>query len=171
MGSFEDAIRLASLTGQPADIAAVRRFRSRPGISFNLEQQLAPDVGFFARAGLANGSVEPYEFTDVDSTVAAGLVITGKRWGRPDDTLGVAGVINGISGRHQAFLDAGGLGILVGDGKLPNPGTERILETYYSLPLLPAWRLTFDYQFITNPAYNEDRGPVSVFGTRLHAQF
>jgi len=171
MGSFEDAIRLASLTGQPADIAAVRRFRSRPGISVNLEQELAPDLGFFARAGLANGSVEPYEFTDVDSTVAAGLVIAGKRWGRPDDSLGIAGVINGISGRHQAFLDAGGLGILVGDGKLPNPGTERILETYYSLPLLPAWRLTFDYQFISNPAYNEDRGPVSVLGTRLHAQF
>jgi len=31
--------------------------------------------------------------------------------------------------------------------------------------------MTFDYQFITNPAYNRDRGPVSVIGTRLRAQF
>ena len=26
-------------------------------------------------------------------------------------------------------------------------------------------------RFIANPAYNRDRGPVSVIGTRLHAQF
>ena len=130
MGRFEDAIRLAQLTGQPADIAAVRQYRSRAGISFNLEQQLSSDLGFFARGGLAGGNVEPYEFTDVDQTIAAGLVLTGKRWGRPDDTIGLGGVINGISGQHEAFLNAGGLGILVGDGKLPNPGTERIVEVY-----------------------------------------
>jgi hypothetical protein len=170
MGRFEDAIRLAQLTGQPADIAAVRQYRSRAGISFNLEQQLSSDLGFFARGGLAGGNVEPYEFTDVDQTIAAGLVLTGKRWGRPDDTIGLGGVINGISGQHEAFLNAGGLGILVGDGKLPNPGTERIVEMYYSLPVAFG-RLTLDYQFIDHPAYNQDRGPVSIIGTRLRAQF
>ena len=30
--------------------------------------------------------------------------------------------------------------------------------------------MTFDYQFVTNPAYNRDSGPVSIIGTRLHAQ-
>ena len=171
MGSFEDAIRQAQLTGLPADIAAVRQYRSRTGLSFNLEQQLASDLGVFARGGFASGNVEPYEFTDVDSTIAAGIVLAGKRWGRPDDTIGLAGVINGISGKHEAFLNAGGLGILVGDGKLPNPGTERIVEVYYSLPVTKSSRLTFDYQLIDNPAYNQDRGPVSVIGTRLRAQF
>ena len=160
-----------SLTGLPADIAAVRQYRSRTGLSFNLEQQLASDLGVFARGGFASGNVEPYEFTDVDSTIAAGIVLAGKRWGRPDDTIGLAGVINGISGKHEAFLNAGGLGILVGDGKLPNPGTERIVEVYYSLPVTKSSRLTFDYQLIDNPAYNQDRGPVSVIGTRLRAQF
>ena len=82
----------------------------------------------------------------------------------------MAGIINAISGVHQAFLNAGGLGILVGDGQLPNPGREKILETYYSLTLF-SWRVTFDYQYIANPAYNRDRGPVSVIGTRLHTQF
>jgi high affinity Mn2+ porin len=170
MGLLDDATRIADMTGQPADIAAVRRFRSRPGIAFNLEQQLSADLGLFARGGLSNGKVETFDFTDIDRTIAAGLVISGKRWGRPDDSLGVAGVINSISSQREAFLNAGGLGILVGDGKLPNPGTERIFETYYSLPV-SAWRLTFDYQFVANPAYNQDRGPVSIFGTRLHAQF
>jgi high affinity Mn2+ porin len=170
LGRYEDAIRLAQATGEPADIAAVRQFRSRSGVSFNAEQQLMPDVGMFVRAGLASGGVEPYEFTDVDRTVAAGLSLAGKRWGRPDDTLGIAGVVNTISSVHQTFLDTGGLGILVGDGQLPNPGAEKIMEIYYGFPL-GSWRATLDYQFIANPAYNRDRGPVSVIGTRLHAQF
>jgi high affinity Mn2+ porin len=170
MGSFEDAIELAQITGGPADIAQVRRYTSRTGWSVAVEQQIVPNVGVFARAGAANGQIEPYEFTDIDQTTAAGLSLKGKLWGRPDDTFGLAGIVNEISAVHQAYLDAGGLGILVGDGMLPNPGREKILEAYYSLPIL-SWRMTFDYQFIANPAYNRDRGPVSVIGTRLHAQF
>ena len=170
MGSFEDAIQLAAMTGGPAMISAVREYQSRGGISMNLEQQLMPNVGFFARAGWANGDIEPYEFTDIDRTVAAGLSISGKQWRRDDDTFGIAGVVNGISKEHQAFLNAGGLGILVGDGQLPNPGTERILETYYSFPVLYA-RMSLDYQLIVNPGYNRDRGPASVFGFRVHAQY
>ncbi len=170
MGSFNDAVALALQTGSPADIAAVRQYASRGGVSMNLEQQVATDLGLFARAGWANGNREPFAFTDIDRTVAAGLALNAKRWGRPDDTFGLAGVINGITGTHQAFLNAGGVGILVGDGQLPNYGTERIIETYYSLPVY-SWRLTLDYQFIVNPGYNRDRGPVSAVAARVHAQF
>jgi high affinity Mn2+ porin len=170
MGSFQDAIQLAALTGGPADIIAVRQYQSRGGISTNLEQQLIPNVGLFVRAGISDGTKEPYEFTDVDRTVAAGLSVSGKQWGRDDDTFGFAGVINGISGAHQAFLNAGGLGILVGDGQLPHPGNEKILETYYSFPVF-ASKVTLDYQLIVNPAYNRDRGPVSVVGLRVHTQY
>jgi high affinity Mn2+ porin len=170
MGRFDDAIQLAQLTGGPADIAAVRRYASRGGVAMNLEQQVASDLGVFMRAGVANGDFESYEYTDIDRSVAAGLALNGKRWGRPDDTFGLAGIVNGISGVHQAFFNAGGLGILVGDGRLPNYGPEKIIEMYYSLPVF-SWRVTFDYQYIANPAYNRDRGPVSVIGTRLRAQF
>ena len=170
MGSYQDAIALAQISGGPADIAAVRQYRSRGGVSMNLEQEITSDLGAFLRAGVANGNVEPYEFTDIDRTVAAGLALKGTQWGRPDDTFGFAGVINGISAEHEAFRNAGGLGILVGDGKLPHPGPEQIIETYYAFPL-SFWRITLDYQLIVNPAYNRDRGPVSVLGARLHAQF
>jgi high affinity Mn2+ porin len=170
-GEFQNAINLAQITGQPADINAVRTYTSRPGVSLNLEQQISETVGVFARAGWANGNIEPWDFTDIERTLQGGVSLNGKTWGRPDDTIGIAGVVNGISGVHQAFLNAGGLGILIGDGQLPNPGLEKIFETYYSYALTPATRLTFDYQFIPNPAYNKDRGPVNAFAMRLHTQF
>jgi high affinity Mn2+ porin len=170
MGLFEDAVKLANLTGQPADIATVRHFQSRLGISFNLEQQIFRDYGVFVRAGWADGRFEPFAFTDIDRTVAVGLVVSGKQWGRPEDTFGLAAVHNEISREHQAYLNAGGLTGLLGDGKLPHHGPEGIIEMYYSFPLL-SWRMTLDYQFIDNPGYNKDRGPVSIIGTRLRAQF
>jgi len=170
-GKFLDAIDLAATTGGPADINAVRRYTSRPGVSINFEQQVTDNVGVFARAGWADGNVEPWDFTDIDRTVSAGVSLNGKSWGRPDDTIGIAGVVNGISGIHQAFLNAGGLGILVGDGMLPHPATEQIIETYYSYALTASTRLTADYQFINNPAYNTDRGPANVFSGRVHWQF
>jgi len=170
-GSFQDATDLALATGQPADINAVRMYTSRPGVSLNLEQQVSQNWGVFARAGWADGNIEPWDFTDIDRSVSAGVSINGKQWGRPDDTIGLAGVVNGISGVHEAFLNAGGLGILIGDGQLPNPGLEQIVEMYYSYALSASTRLTFDYQFIANPAYNADRGPVNVFAGRYHTAF
>jgi high affinity Mn2+ porin len=170
MGTFSDAIAFAAATGGVPQTSAVRQYTSRAGLSFNLEQQITADLGVFARAGFANGNIEPYEFSDIDRTAAAGLSLAGKSWGRPDDTVGLAGVINGITSVHQAYLNAGGLGILVGDGMLPHPAPEQIIEAYYQLPV-SFLKLTLDYQFIVNPAYNSDRGPASVVSARLHAQF
>jgi high affinity Mn2+ porin len=170
-GEYAAAIALAQAAGQPANIDAVRTYTSRPGVSLNLEQQVSENWGVFARAGWADGNVEPWDFTDIDRTVSAGASINGKQWGRPDDTIGIAGVINGISAEHVAFLNAGGLGILVGDGMLPHPGPEQIIETYYSYALSSSTKVTFDYQLIVNPGYNADRGPVNVFAGRFHTAF
>jgi high affinity Mn2+ porin len=171
MGVLDDAVQQSRLTGEPADIAAVRRYRSRVGVHLGVEQQFADDLGAFARFGGAAGNVEAYEFTDVDRAIQMGLSLRGSRWERTQDTAGLAVMVNDISAARRRFLDAGGLGILVGDGRLPHPGPEQILETYYSLHLLPMVFVTLDYQWINHPAYNRDRGPVSVFAVRLHAQF
>jgi high affinity Mn2+ porin len=171
MGLLNDAVQRAESTGTAVDIASVRRYRSRAGASLNLEQQLATDLGLFVRLGKAAGNVEAYEFTDIDRTVSAGLSMQGTRWHRADDTLGLAAINNGISAARERYLNAGGLGVLVGDGRLPHPGPEQIVETYYSLSVLKAAHLSVDYQWINHPAYNRDRGPVSVLAVRLHAQF
>jgi high affinity Mn2+ porin len=170
MGNFTEAVQLAALTGTPPDISLARSYTSKTGISANWEQQILPGLGLFARAGYTPGNLEAYAFTDDDATVAGGTSVSGKFWGRPSDTLAIAGVLNTISKAHEAYLAAGGYTALIGDGALPNRGAEKILEAYYTLPVY-AWQVTFDYQFITNPAYNRDRGPVSIVATRLHTQF
>lgn len=171
MGLLDSAVQLAQATGQPVDIGAVRQHRSRVGASLNLEQQLVQDLGFFARLGKAAGNVEAYEFTDIDRSVAAGLSLKGASWHREHDTLGLAGMVNNISADRQRFLNAGGLGILVGDGQLPHPGPEQIVETYYNAQLFSHAQLSVDYQWVDHPAYNRDRGPASIYAVRFHAQF
>ena len=175
-GSFQDALTLSQqagpLFGDVTDaLAAVRHYQSRPGVSLNLEQQVTETVGVFARAGWADGDVEPWDFTDIDRTASAGVSVTGKQWGRPDDTVGVAGVLNGLSPVHIAYFNAGGLGILIGDGALPNYGLEQIIEAYYSYALSATTKVSVDYQFIANPAYNADRGPANIFAGRFHTTF
>ena len=171
MGLLDQAVALAARFGGPVDIAAVRSYRSRLGADLSLEQEIADGLGLFARLGKDQGNVEPYEFTDIDRTASAGLSLQGGRWGRSDDTVGLAGILDGISGSRERYLNAGGLGILIGDGKLPDPGPEKIIESYYSLAVLTYAHVTLDYQYVVNPAYNRDRGPVSIFTVRVHAQF
>lgn len=170
MGSFDAAIQLAQLMGGPADVAAVRAYSSKTGIAGNVEQQIIPDVGAFLRAGWTPGKLEPDAFTDADASVSGGLSLGGKRWGRPDDTFGIAALYETITSAHAAYFNAGGLTALLGDGTLPHPGPEKIMEAYYRLPVF-SWQATVDYQFIVNPGYNRDRGPASVIAMRLHTQF
>jgi high affinity Mn2+ porin len=171
MGEYDQATAIAQMTGEPADIAAVRSFHTKFGVAFNLQQQLASDIGFFVRISADQGQYEAYEFTDVNESYALGLSMTGERWSRPRDSFGAAIVVNRASSAAEGFFNAGGLGILIGDGQLPHPSSERLVETYYSFSLVEGVSLSLDYQFIDNPAYNRDRGPVSVFGLRFHAQF
>jgi high affinity Mn2+ porin len=153
------------------DIAtATQRGRLKYGFYVNLEQQIVNDVGLFARASWNDGQNQILSFTDIDRSVSAGLSIKGSRWGRPDDTIGIGGAINGLSAAHRDFLAAGGIGLLIGDGQL-NYRTERILDAYYAYSVIKGVTMTADYQLITNPAYNADRGPVSIFSGRLHAEF
>ncbi len=171
LGLYNDAVALAAATGTAPNTGAVRNYRSKGGLGLNLEQQLTEDLGMFARIGWSNGTVEEVDFTEINETVSIGLSLAGTRWERPDDTVGVAGVANQISHDAKAYLRAGGLGGIIGDVQLRRAGPEQIIETFYSFAALKGVRVTADYQFVNNPAYNRDRGPVSVLGLRVHAQF
>jgi high affinity Mn2+ porin len=170
MALYQDAIAYGEAGGLPPELALVRRYRKRDGISLNLQQQLTADVGMFARLGDAGGNVETYDFTDIDYTASVGTSVSGGPWHRPRDTVGLARVVNAASRDLREYLAAGGLGVLVGDGRLPRAGHEDIVETYYELAVVSAVQVTLDYQRVQNPGYNGDRGPVSIFALRVHAE-
>ena len=143
----------------------------KTGIGLNADQEITDNIGVFARVGWNDGQYATWAFTEIDQTASLGLSFKGAPWKRPDDVVGVAGVVNGISAAHQAFLRAGGYGFIIGDGNL-NYGHESIVETYYNAKLYEHVFLTFDYQLVTNPGYNKDRqGPVHVFAFRGHIEF
>lgn len=168
--NYLDAVREAAGTGSPPDVATVRRYATRPGLVLNLEQQLASGLGLFVRASINDGRKEAYEFTEINRSISGGLSLKGDRWDRPNDTFGLAGVVNGLSNPAVAYFRAGGLGLLIGDGRLDHYGLEKILETYYSASVIDGIAVSVDYQYIENPGYNADRGPVSVFGFRFHVE-
>jgi high affinity Mn2+ porin len=151
-------------------IVNLRQVRTKYGFYLNGEQQLMKDVGLFGRFSWNDGRNEILSFTDIDRSLSGGVSIKGSYWGRPTDTIGLGGAVNGLSSAHRDFLAAGGLGLLIGDGRLTY-ANERILETYYAYNVNRNVTFTADYQLIANPAYNADRGPVSVFSGRLHGEF
>jgi len=140
------------------------------GLGFSGEQELTNDLGVFMRAGWNDGKDASWAFTEIDQTLSAGLSLSGTKWKRPGDVFGVAGVVNGISGIHQKFLKNGGYGFIIGDGNL-NYSHEGIVEVYYNAFLSNFFWLTADYQFVNNPGYNKDRGPVNAFAFRGHIAF
>jgi high affinity Mn2+ porin len=171
MGGYGDALDLAQQTGGVPSTALVRNYKSRAGVLLNFQQGLTDSLGMFARVSYDDGSQEAYEFTEINRGISSGLSLKGRSWDRPNDTIGTAYVVGSISDAAQRYFAAGGLGILIGDGRLPHYGLENGLETYYSAQLTNWLAATADYQLIVNPAYNRDRGPVSIFGARIHAEF
>jgi len=153
-----------------AVMASIRHNNPKYGFYVNAEQEIAKDVGLFARASWNDGQNEILSFTDIDRSLSGGVSIKGSYWGRSSDTIGIGGAINGLSAAHRDFLAAGGLGLLIGDGQI-NYRPEQILEAYYAYQVTKNFTVTADYQFVANPAHNADRGPVSIFSCRLHGEF
>lgn len=148
-------------------IEEARAYRQKYGFGLNMEQEIVTNVGCFMRLGWNDGKTEGWVFSDVNKTVSLGASLRGALWNRPNDTLGAAGVLNGLSRDQRDFFAAGGLGILGGDGKI-NYALEQVAEVYYDIDIWKTVHMSLDYQFVKNPACNRDRGPVSFLGVRLH---
>ncbi len=166
MGSYEEAV---ANPARPADIEATRAYRYKYGIGLNLEQSVTRNLKLFSRLGWSDAQNEAWAFSDVGFTITAGATLNGESWSRPGDTFGLAGILDGIPRVQQDFYEAGGTGILAGDGRL-NYGIEIALEASYDYSIWKHLQVGGDIQIIGTPAYNRDRGPVSLFGLRLHCE-
>ncbi|MGO9776237.1 MAG: carbohydrate porin [Terracidiphilus sp.] len=172
MGTYREAVNafLAGIDKTPNILLHEHYGALKYGFGYNTEQELTENMRVFGRFGWNEGQHESFAYTEVDQTVEAGADYAGNRWHRPADKIGLAVVSNAIKADHQNYLKLGGLGFLLGDGKL-NYGRENIVESYYNRH---AWRGLFyavDVQHINNPGYNRDRGPVWVGSVRAHVDF
>lgn len=168
-GAFGDAIALGVATVTVPDLTQVRRPQSKSGFGLGTQVEIMPALGAYARAGWSDGKTETFMFTEIDRSLAAGAVVKGAGWGRPQDSFGIAAYFNGLSRPHRDYLAAGGQAFFLGDGRL-NYAVERIVETYYSLNVSRGAWLSVGFQRFANPGYNRDRGPASFLGLRVHAE-
>lgn len=172
MGSYREAIAafLAGIDSVPDITAHRQQGRVKYGFGANVEQEVSRGVTLFGRTGWNEGHNESFAYTEVNNTLEVGAGFNGQLWRRKIDKAGVAFVTNGLSRDHREYLALGGLGFLLGDGKL-NYGRETIFEAYYTAHLWRGVFASFDAQHINNPGYNRDRGPVIVPALRMHVDF
>jgi hypothetical protein len=169
MGSYREAIDgfLAGRDPVP-DITKYRRQgMTKTGYGLNFEQEVTASIRVFGRWGINDGHTESFAYTEVDGTVELGADL---RLHDEKHKLGVALADNRISNLHRTYLALGGLGFLLGDGRL-DYGHEHIVEAYYNYRIWRGVYVAADLQHVVNPGYNRDRGPVWVPATRLHVDF
>ena len=171
MGVYREAIDqyLAGTVAKPDITAHPLQTTLKYGVGVNLEQALTRNITAYGRFGWNNGRTESYAFTEIDQTFAGGVFVNGRKWGRALDRFGIAAASNALSGDHRRYLEMGGMGFILGDGAL-HYGRENILESYYTAHLWKGIYVAPDVQYIANPGYNRDRGPVLVPGLRLHLE-
>ncbi len=172
MGDYGQAIvgYQQGVTSVP-DITLYRHQDSlKQGFGLNLEQGLPANFRAFMRAGWNEGHKESFAYTEMNSTLAFGFELIGDAWGRKEDQIGSAFETGGISTKHRQYLALGGLGFILGDGRL-NYGREEVSETYYNAHLISGLYMAVQLSFVNNPGYNRDRGPVVVPGVRAHVDF
>ena len=152
------------------DLCFVRKPNVKVGIGINVEQFITGDIGVFSRAMYSDGQTEVDAYNPADRSFTVGSVAKGSAWHRPFDVTGVGFGVSGISHAHAQYLAMGGVDGFIGDGYL-HQAAEGIFDVFYSANLLKAIWLSADYQYLWNPGYNADRGPVNIFGGRVHAEF
>ncbi len=173
MGRYRDALEIAVEHSTTPDVIGLdEKIHRKYGFGINLEQPLADngETGLFARAGWSDGHTSTWSYTEADRHISAGVQVSGTHWKRPKDHFGIAYAVHGLSTLHKRYLEAGGLGMLLGDGKL-NYGLEQIFEVYYLLQVCRYLQISPDFQYIRNPGYNRDRGPAQVYGLRFHVTY
>ena len=170
-GNYREALKLAAATGTTPDVTLTERVGTlKYGAGVSFDQAISSDFGIFARLGWNDGQTESFAFTSIDRLLSGGVSVKGTRWRRRFDVAGTSLTAGGLSAVHRDYLAAGGLDFLIGDGRL-NYAPEYVWESFYSARVVPGLYATIDLQRDTNPAYNHDRGPVTIYSVRLHMAF
>ena len=182
--NLSDSVRLITSSSNlvsPAMDSSRNKLKSpyygKYGFVANWEKIVKKDR-VFVRVGWNDGKRESWMYTEVDQSLSFGTFIGCDKLKRPNDKIRVAVAINGISKEHMSYLQNGGYGFIIGDGGevignkwVSNYQKQNVAESIVELQYNYQYsflNLSPDVQFIVNPGYNINRGPVWVFGLRAH---
>lgn len=132
------------------------KIEENKGFGISFDQEVLEGIGLFARYGVQDDDVAE---NIVKSAISGGLSLSGSRWKRDSDVLGMA------------------YGLLLINEKTPdiaailNPGDEGHFEIYYKFGFNDHFTLTPDLQVITNAGGDADNDPVTVYGVRAQMNF
>ena len=169
MGSYGQV--LADPAAYGGQVQPTRAFgRTKYGVAISLDQQLTATWGAFLRASFNDGKNESWAFTEIDRSLAFGVVQDGSLWGWRYYEVGLALVVDGLSGLHRDYLAQGGYGFIIGDGRL-DYALEILGDFYFRVAVTDWLQVSVLYQPVFNPGYNAVRGPINVFSGRVRVAF
>ncbi|MDY6861485.1 MAG: carbohydrate porin [Thermodesulfobacteriota bacterium] len=168
------------LDGERLNKKAYHDDKVNSGFGLSFDQQITSDIILFCRFGLQEDDIagESYEYEtnplrratlgteELDPFAlryswSIGGQITGNRWGRPGDVLGIAFGQAIISSDYERYLRDEGV----------SPEDESHFEAYYSFRLNESIAISPDIQVITNMGGDDDADTVTVFGVRTQINF
>ena len=151
------------------DLCWARTTNTKIGVGINIEQRITADIGVFFRGMWTDGLTEVYNYSSADDSLSLGAIMKGGRWGREKDTAGLGYAASFLSASHAAYLNSGGIDGFLGDGAISYK-PEQVLDLYYQCHVVKSTWVSVDYQHLANPGYNADRGPVDIYGVRVHVE-
>jgi high affinity Mn2+ porin len=167
MGNYNESVLLNPV--QPDITSTANYANHKIGFIINAAQQLNEYLGAYTRFSYNDGRNETWAYTEIDRSLNIGFQYD-KHPSDETNVLGLGVVINGLSKPHRNYLAAGGYGFIIGDGKL-NYAPEIITEFYYRFSFFSDHlQISPDYQFVIDPAYNKERGPIHIFSLRTHIE-
>jgi len=132
--------------------------RNHTGIGISMDQKVTDNLTLFGRYGHEMSGKVMF-----DRAITAGAELTGSKWGRAADSLGVAfGALRTSSDFHDDSLSLYGY---------QASGWEKQLEIYYRFRVNSRFELTPDIQRIIRPGGDGSASGVTVVGLRAKVGF
>jgi len=159
MGSTSKCSKTPRSTATTVAADAAKTVEPSTGLLSSVEQQLTHSLGAFMTALSWNdGHNESWAFTEIDRSIAVGVTQNGGPWNRPNDVVGAAVVVSGLSDLHRRYLAGGGIRFHHRRRKLSLTRQKSSDFYYRSRPAISSLSRRCTNPS-SNPAYNSDRGP------------
>lgn len=163
------------VTSNSSDINTINNSdnNDKSGFGISINHALPAGIDIFIKYGKQDDNRDVRHYQDMDETFLLGFTLNGEIWSRENDAFGVAFINAKLTGNHKKAHELGyssffdrSQGIGVG-----NYDDENVLEAYYRISLKDSGSFSFDYQKVSNFAYNKTAKSISFYAIRHNISF